>query len=178
MAVALVITSEDLRREAAAEQTGEALCLLMRISGQGMEDILVTDCNKETFGYDSVTGTPVEGLTARGKRYLCYPFRYTLPDQVAGEESTVSITIDNVHRDLVPTLRSQQRALDFECLIVRVSAPDAASEFELKNLKLVNTRSTILVIEGTLAMDSYLNRLFTAEKFYPNRYPALFKGIT
>lgn len=175
--MALVITSEELRLEAAAEQTDEALAMLMRISGKGMDDLLVTDCNKDRFGYDPVTGTPIEGLQVGKVRYLCYPFRWILPEQKAGEESSVTITIDNIHRDLVPIIRSQREALNFECKVVRMSAPTARPEFELNDIKLIKVGYDIFSIQGTLAMDTYLHRVFTHEKFYPARFPAMFKGI-
>lgn len=176
--MALVITSDDLRREAAAEHTDEALCMLMRISGPDMDDLLVTDCNKDRFGYDPVTGTPVEGLLVGVLKYLCYPFRWILPEQKAGEESSVTITIDNVHRDLVPIIRRQREALSFECKVVRVSAPTARSEFELKDIKLIKVGYDIFSIQGTLSMDTYLYRTFTHEKFYPGRFKGLFKGVS
>ena len=176
--MALVITSDELRRAAAAEQTDEALAMLLTVSGDGMDTLRVTDCNKDTFGYDANTGTPVEGLLVGKERFYCYPFKWVLPDQKAGENSTVSITIDNVDRDLVPAIRNQRKALNFECTVVRVSAPAAAPEFALHDIKLVKAGYDVFTIRGTLAMDSYLNRVFTHEKFYPNRWYGLFKGIS
>lgn len=176
--MALVITSEELRRGAAAEQTDEALAMLMRISGPDMDDLLVTDSNQDSFGYDAVTGVPIEGLQVGKERYLCYPFRWILPEQKAGEEGNVTITIDNIHRDLVPIIRNQRQALNFECKVVRVSAPTARPEFELKDIKLVKVGYDIFSIQGTLAMDSYLHRTFTHEKFYPGRYIGLFRGVS
>lgn len=106
--------------------------------------------------------------------FTAYPFLAQMPEDIDDRPPTVTITIDNVDRLLVPTIRSISTALSVKLEIVLESAPNTVlmgpMDFVCRSIP-YDAESVQLV----LAFEhDVLNELFPSVTFTPARFPALF----
>ena len=130
-------------QSASAQETGEAWLLLMQIS----HDDLATP-------FYLVNNT--ESVTHSGTEYLAYPFNVVLSQDDGEHLPKVRLTIDNVDRALVETIRSISDSPIINIKLVLASQPDTI-ELEISDLILREVEYDAFQISGTLYADDILN---------------------
>lgn len=101
-----------------------------------------------------VTGTS-------GTVYTAYPFDMVLPSDTKTQVQNVSITIDNVDRMLVDTLRNEVEPANITVKIILASTLDDDNpEIMIDDLQLINVSWDAIKITGSLNVDSVLNQKY------------------
>ena len=114
-----------------------------------------------------------ENLTHNGEQYFAFPFRIDLPDDDAESMPEISLTIDNVDRQIVETLREISSPPTVSHFVVMASAPDQieAGPFDMA-LREADYNST--TVTGKLVWEDFLNQKYPAHDYAPANFPGLF----
>jgi len=115
-----------------------------------------------------------EDIDSREETFLAFPFNLSLPDEKNDEIPQARLSIDNVDRLLVESIRSIQSEVEIVIEIVLLSDPDTVEvgpfRFGLRNVRYNST-----TIEGTLQYENLLDRKFPRFAFDPTITPTLFQ---
>jgi len=159
--------SQAARRAVFAQETEEVFTLLATISHDELaepirvaNDVVPEDANGARL------------IPSRGANFVCYPFDVDLPADDGESISQVTITIDNVDREIIQKLRAIHSPCAVRLEVVLTSSPDIveAGPFEM-TLKQVEYDA--LVISGTLAFEDFLTQAFPADTYNPADYPGV-----
>lgn len=144
-----------------AQQTGEAPIVLVTIEHDDLDaPIRVTNYDVDVVS-DSET-------------FVAYPFELALPTEPEEGAPRATITIDNVHRDIVEAIRNASGAAPKVTLaVVLASSPDEI-EASFPGFDLKNVSYDALTIEGELTLDSLAGERYPAGRFRPGAFPGLF----
>lgn len=141
-------------------ETGEAFLALITIDHASLAQPI------------RVTSDAVDTVS-RGDTYVRYPFQVELPSDVEDRPPTARLTIDNVHRDILLTLRALPSAPTIAIEIVLGSDPDTV-EAAFPDFTLRDIGFDALTIEGELTVEHYDTEPFPAGVFSPADFPGLF----
>jgi Domain of unknown function (DUF1833) len=155
------VTSQALIAAVFKQETDEAFIPLLTIAHPDLEEGPIHVC------LNSVD------IISRGDTYIAYPFEIDLPNQDPEQPSRVTLTIDNVDRNIVAALRELEGAPTVTLEVVLASDPDIV-EAGPHGFTLRNANYDILQIDGELAFEDILNEPFPAESFTPATHPGLF----
>jgi hypothetical protein len=112
-------------------------------------------------------------ITSRGNVFLPCPFQAYLPSDKEDEVSRSRISIDNIHRDLIPTLRSVSSSPLVTIEVIRASAPDVVEqsfeEFTVRGIKYDAHK-----IDIELSMEDFMLEPIPGDDFTPGKFPGLF----
>ena len=100
-----------------------------------------------------------EDITSNGDLFTAYPFEVTLSPDDGTKLPEVQLTIDNVNRLLVETIRVMTSPPKVTLTVVLAAQPNVA-EIEIKNMILRNVNYNAYSITGTLYADDILNARF------------------
>ena len=100
-----------------------------------------------------------ESILHDGNTYLAYPFSVILAEDTGDKLPTVKLTIDNVDRALVDTIRSISDSPSVNIKLVLASQPSII-ELEISELVLREVEYDAFTITGTLFADDILNSRF------------------
>ena len=124
-------------------------------------------------------GTPVrlvdngEDVVSNGNTFIAMPFKLALPTIEGDSAPEVTVEIDNVHRDILATLRQDVTAASVTLEIVLSNDLDTV-EISVSDLKLRVTEYDVLLVTGTLMFDFPLNTGFIGERYTPYTAPGVF----
>lgn len=143
-----------------AAQTEQVFLLLLEISHASLSPTLRFVDNLQ----DVVSG---------GNTYTAFPFQLSLPDDQDDQLARVTLSIDNVDRQIVQAIRSLTSPPTIALKIVLASSPNTveAGPFDFT---LRETEYDALVVSGTLAFEDFLNEPYPVGSFTPNFFPGLF----
>ena len=163
-----------LREAMFAEATSEVFACLLTVTHSTLD----TPIRLSTDATTRIQVDPelIYGTVSRGNTYLFLPISVELPDDSDGKPVEVTLTMDNVNRQLIPTIRGlnslRERAkVTVECF--RVGAPDIV-EFALPSLDLLSASYDALQTTVTLGIDALINEQYPAGAFVPSGFPGLF----
>lgn len=114
-----------------------------------------------------------EDITSNGNTFIAYPFEIIWADDRQDAPPRAKLSIDNVDRILIETIRSITSAVNVSVQIVRDADPDTI-EAEIENLLLKNITGNTYVIEGDLISNQFLTEGFPAHRFAPHNFPGIF----
>lgn len=155
--------SANLRRALYAQETGEAVVLLLALSHPQLQ-LPIRVCNA---GGDVVSG---------GQTYPHFPFEVALPPEDDVAPPSVELRICNVDREIVRAVRSLPSGpMQVELSLVLLSAPDQVEAGPFR-FSLRDVRYDAGVVSGQLMFEDVLNEPYPADAFTPSRAPGLFKG--
>ena len=140
-----------------APQTMEVFLVLLTIS----HDDLGTDLR---FVYNQ------EDIESRGEDYIAYPFTISLPDDDGETLARVTLTIDNVDRQIVQAVRMISSAPAVTMEIVLASDPDTVEAGPF-NFTMTNAEYNSLTVQGELSHEDILNEGFPGDSFIPAQFP-------
>jgi len=143
-----------------ASATADAFLILLTLSHPDMPAPLrVTSDAKDTI--------------SRGTVFTAFPFALTLPDDVENQSPEARLTIDNIDRQIVQTLRSLAAAPNVLIEIVRAATPDVI-EARFQDFRLTNVTYDSQVVTGNLNIEDFTTEPFPAGTFTPGYFPGLF----
>jgi len=150
-------------QSAQALETSEVWLLLMEIDHTDLDDPFYLVNNRESVTHD-------------GTEYLAYPFSVVLSQDDGEHLPKVRLTIDNVDRALVETIRSISDSPSVNIKLVLASQPDTI-ELEIADLILREVEYDAFSITGTLYADDILNSRYPRDKItLAAGYMGLFRG--
>ncbi len=152
-----------------SQQTDEVFVALLTISDPSLSD----DVRVSSDNHDMLPVAQVRGTVSRSKEYIFYPFDINLPVDSDDIAPSMTLSIDNVHRDIVKTLRAISTAPSVKLEVVRAEAPDTV-EKTLDGFDLSVADYDELIVKGELTMESLLTEPYPADLFVPSSYPGLF----
>lgn len=113
-----------------------------------------------------------ENIVSNGNTYVAFPFEIRLPDE-AEDQPRVTLTIDNVDRVIVDTIRSLTTAPTVSISVILASSPN---DIEVGPFVMTLREVTydVMTVQGELTFDDVLNEPFPGDSFIPAHYPGLF----
>lgn len=114
-----------------------------------------------------------ENITSNGNVYQAYPFEINMLSDLKDELPKVTLTIDNVDRQIVQAVRTVSSAPDVTLSVVLADAPNTieAGPFAMS---LKNASYDAFVVSGELGAEDILNEPYPEGTFNPVDFPGLF----
>jgi len=112
-------------------------------------------------------------VTSRGDKFTAYPFSLRLPTDDGEKVPTVTLTIDNVDRAIVESIRGQLYPPSVKIEVVTSTYPDIV-EKTIDFLALRSVDYDSLTITGTLEARGILNQRFPKESYTASIFPGIF----
>lgn len=153
------MVTETLKASAFAAETDEAVIPLLTISHSSLGEPL-------RFARNGVD------VTSRGNIYLAYPFDIDLPPQDSEKPPRSRLTIDNVDRQIVETIRQIVGPPTVTLEVVLASDPDVVESGPYPFI-LRNVDYDIGSVSGELTFVEVLTRRFPKGTFSPASHPGL-----
>tara|TARA_Y100001938_G_C8000554_1_gene384462 strand:+ start:277 stop:786 length:510 start_codon:yes stop_codon:yes gene_type:complete len=100
-------------------------------------------------------------------------FAIELPEEAGEELNTVSVSIDNVDRDIVTAIRNASEKPTVRLWVVLRSSPDVV-EAGPYYMVLESAEYNVNFVTGELAFEDITNRRYPAHDFTPSLAPGLF----
>lgn len=101
------------------------------------------------------------------------PFEFILPDGNRDRAPRARLAVDNVHRDIVDSLRAIDTPPDLLFELVRGSAPDTL-EHAWKGFRLTQASYDVLRVEGEITVEDFSREPWPWQRYTPDGFPALF----
>jgi len=153
-------TSLTFREAINAQETDEAFLILLEIDHDELsEPIRVTSDGVNTV--------------SNGETYIAYPFDLSLPDDPEQGVSVAQLTIDNVHRVIVESLRAISTAPKVTIRVVLGSNPDVV-EAEFPNFELQQVQYDAMTVTGQLTLRTFFQEPYPGDAFLPSTFPGVF----
>ncbi|MFA7287329.1 MAG: DUF1833 family protein [Melioribacteraceae bacterium] len=164
-------TSATFRDAVYRPETGEVYVLLLTVNHDDLTTpIRVSTDNNDTFTVDSTT---VRGTISNGNNFIYLPMEITLPDDSDESISQAKISIDNIDRDILRSIRSLESPPTVSIQVVLASSPNTY-EAQFNNFVLRDVTADSLVISGTLSLSNFLNEPFPGGTILPSNFPGIF----
>lgn len=155
-----------------AEETEDYPILLLTISGGGLSDSI----NVSSDPTQRLLETDADifyGTLSNGVEYYFLPFQLKLPDESDESSQQMSITIDNVSRELVPAIRSASSSLSVSVVMVMSCSVDVV-EATFPDFIITSVDYDEMTITGNMTLDLFDNEPFPGGSFTPSTFFALF----
>lgn len=164
-------TSLAFREAVYKPETGEVYVLLLTLNSPVLTTpIRVSTDNKDSFVIDSVT---VRGTISNGNNFVYLPMEITLPDDNEESITQAKITIDNIDRDILRSIRSIDIPPTITIQVVLASSPNTY-EAEFNDFVLKDVTADALTISGSLSLGNFLNEPFPGGSMLPSNFSGLF----
>jgi len=141
--------------------THPSLPVPIRVSSDSTQRVEVT-------GVDIVYGTISRGMT-----FVYIPFSLPLPSDGDDGGPATALTLDNVGREMIPTIRAMSGPATVSMELVISSSLDVV-EATFPDFDLTHIGYDDLTITGNLGVDSLVSEPFPAGSFTPSQFPAMF----
>lgn len=153
-------TSVTFREAVNAQETGEAFLVLIEIAHAALSTpIRVTSDGVSTI--------------SNGDTYLPYPYDISLPDDPEQGVSSAQLTIDNIDRVIVESIRSISTAPTVTIRIVLGSDPDTI-EAEFPNFEFREISYDAMTVSGDLTLKTFMGEPYPGDSFLPSLFPGVF----
>lgn len=114
-----------------------------------------------------------EDVVSNGDTYLAFPFNVALPPDTDQGVVSVTLTIDNVDRQIVDALRDVTSPPIVSISVLLASSPNTI-EAGPYNMTVGDADYDALSVNFQLTFEDILNEPFPALRFNPPQYPGLF----
>jgi hypothetical protein len=133
------------------------------------EPVRLSTDNADSFVVESQT---VRGTTSRGNNYIFLPMDITLPDDSDESISAAKISMCNVDRSILETVRSIQSSPDVLMEVVLASQPDTV-EATYTGFTFTGVEGDAMTVSGALSLGSFYNEPFPGRTVLPSNFPGL-----
>lgn len=161
--------SADAKRAIFAPQTDVAFIILLTISHPAFTD----DVRLTNDAFETLPVANVWGVVSNGLEYVYAPFNVILPNQDETGVSRASITIENIDRRLVQSIRAADSSLSVSIQIVLSSDVDSV-ELTADDFKLERVTYNAIDISGDLTLEYFDNEPVPWARFTPSNFPGMF----
>lgn len=150
----------------------DTLAVLLTITGAGITTpIRLTD--NYTQRISETDDDVIYGIVSRGNNYTFIPFQITLPTEETDAAPRCQITINDVTRYLIPTIREASTALNVTIELVLTSTPDTL-EISFTGFLMSGISYNANTVTADLNVESLSVEPFPAHTFTPSYFPGLF----
>ncbi|WMW64389.1 hypothetical protein [Nitratidesulfovibrio liaohensis] len=169
-----VTTSEDFRRNAAAQECDDPQIVLVSITAEGLDEPLRASSDMtQRLRIDEATGEPLYGTPHGGNEYPALPYYVVLPDQPSdGSAPRARIGIKSVDQSIVRGVRETAIAPGVDIRIVQGSNLEQV-EYHAPSMLLKNVKYNATSVEGELVFDHTLDEPCPPDSYSPSRYRGL-----
>lgn len=152
--------SPTARRAVFAQQTGEVFLLLLTIEHASLAAPIrvVND---------------LVNHTSNGDVFTAFPFQLQLPDEHEDKPPRMRLSIDNVDRTIVESLRRLTSPPTVQLDVCLASQPDVIEE-SFPGFLLQSVSYDHLVVEGDLTLDDIVTEPFPEGSYTPQHFAGLF----
>lgn len=154
--------SGDALASVFAQETGEVWLILLTIAHQDLATPIYLVNNTEP-------------VSSRGNEYQPLGFDIVMPELNGQTLPQVTLTIDNVGRDLIELMRTITVPPVITVEVVLANNPDQV-ETSLTDFRLTDIKYTRIAITGTLAVEDILREPVPSGRFTPSQFPGLFNS--
>lgn len=151
--------SQRMRQAMFAQDTDEIVLTFLRLSREEWADDLRLVNNGEN-------------VVSQGEEYTAFPFVVTLPEDSSDAHPVISVTADNVSRELVQEIRKQTTPIEAVVYFALFDTPDTL-EIELAG-EITSLRYTADVIETTISIEPTLERALIGKIMNPENTPGIY----
>ena len=113
------------------------------------------------------------GLVSNGATFIGAAFEIDLPDDTPDGLPTVQLSVDNVDREIIDTLRTLQAPFTARLDVVREADPDTI-EASTPVMTALKADYDVLRVTADLGFEGLLNEPFPGDSFTPASHPGLF----
>jgi hypothetical protein len=114
----------------------------------------------------------MESVTSRGNLFIAFPFEIEFPGQTADSAGEARISIDNIDRQIVQTLRTIQSPPEVTLEVILASTPSTV-EASFSGLILRDATYDVMKVEGTLRFEDIMSEPLSLQ-MTPQRFPGMF----
>lgn len=164
--------STDFLRGAFAQETGVCPVFLLTITHEAISEPIRVSSDPTERLIETATDI-VYGTRSRGEDYVFFPFTLVLPTDEDEGPQNMQLTLDNVQRQYVETLRTISGPPTVTAEIVLSHTPDLV-EAQWPEYLLTNAKYDATLITGTLTLETLFREPFPALSFSPSYFPSLF----
>jgi len=155
-----------------SQESSNTFITLITISGTGISPaIRLADNYTQRISETSQEIT--YGVESRSQDYLFLPFNLTLPIEDANQAPTCNLTINDVTRYLIPTIRNISAPPTATIELVLKSDPDTV-EISFPSFLISGISYNADSVTATLTLGSLAQEPFPAHTFTPAYFPGLF----
>lgn len=148
----------------------EVFIILVTLEHPDLEEpIRVANDVRDDFG----GGT--RGVRSQGENFYYMPFQVKLPNLEQDVIPVAKLEMDNISREITRAIAEINSPPTVRMQIVLSTDPNIV-EYDLQGFKLNNTNYDVLVIEGDLTVEYFMNEPYPSVRFTPGRFPGLYRG--
>lgn len=151
--------SQNALNSAFAQQTDEVWLVLLTIEHPSLATPLRFVNN-------------MESVTSRGNLYVAFPFEIEFPEQDPDTAGEARITIDNIDRQIVQTIRSIASPPQVTLEVILASSPSTV-EASFSGMVLRDVTYDALKVSGVLRFEDIMTEPLSVQ-MTPQRFPAMF----
>jgi len=152
-----------------AQQTSEVFIVLLTITHPTFDqDIRV--CSDP---FELLPDAGVKGIVSRGNEFLYVPFDIILPQQDSTNSAKATLSVDNVGRALMESVRTADSAIRVKIEVILASSPDAV-EISIDDFRLATVSYDSFTVSGDLSVEYYDLEPFPSKRFTPADFPGIF----
>lgn len=155
-----------------AEESGDYPIILLTIDHDDMDDpiLISSDPTERVLEDDEQI---LYGTVSRGDTYYFAPFSITLPTMTSDGPPTAQITIDNVNRSLIPTIRELLTSPTISMELVWSFDTDTV-DIDYAAFTLSEIDYDDLTITATLNVPHFEDEPYPYGTFTPGQFPGVF----
>lgn len=166
------VVSAAAVKEMFSEETGEYPILLIALGCEGWdEDIRLS--SDPTQRLVETEEDILYGTRSNNRDFFFLPFQLKFPDESDDASQQMSITIDNISRELIPLVRAASARITVTTDIVMSCSPDVV-EATFPDFVITSIDYDELTISGNLTLDLYETEPFPGGSFTPSTFYGLF----
>jgi hypothetical protein len=155
-----------------AQESTTPIITLLTISGTGISTPIRL-CDQFIDRLSETASEVVYGLTSNGNDYYYLPFGISLPTEEFAAAPRCTLTLQDVTRIIVPTIRSISNPPNVQIDIILASDPNTV-EITFGGFTMSNIRYNANTITADLMIESLEIEPFPAHSFTPSYFPGLF----
>jgi len=155
-----------------AQESTDPIITLLTISGTGIATP-VRLCDQFLTRLSETADEIVYGLTSNGNDFYYLPFGLSLPTEEFAAAPRCVVTLQDVTRLLIPTIRNISTPPNVQIDIILASDPTTV-EVTFGSFIMSNIRYNANTITADLVIESLEIEPFPAHSFTPSYFPGLF----
>lgn len=161
--------SNTFRQESYKQSTKACFILLMTLShADWVEDVRVA-----SDPFELLPSAGVRGIVSNGLEYLFLPFSLNLPTQDDTGISKCEISIDNVDRRIIESVREATSKVSVAMQVILSSDPDNI-EISYSDFKLERVSYDAFIVSGEISVEYFDLEPFPKSRYVPSDFPGIF----
>ena len=157
------------------QETGDYPIILLTINHPSLtEPIRISNDNSQRLSLTNDFEV-IYGTISNGQEYIFFPAKISWPTEDEESPPQTTLTVSNIGRDLVSTIRNLHTSPTLTMTLVLASDPDTI-EGEFSNFVLSDITVDEKEVSGALTIDTGATEPFPFRTFTPSTSPGNFKG--